>query len=321
MLKSTVKDHSKIFAEIKKDIGRTVVGSGEVVDDFLICLMTGGHLLIEGIPGVAKTTLIKVFADVTGLSYERIQFTQDTLPADILGHYYYDMNDRSFELRKGPVFAQVLMADEINRAPPKTQSALIEAMQEKQVTIEGKTHPLPKPFFVIATKNPIETEGVYPLPEAQLDRFMIKSEMGYLKPKDELEMLRIKNGGQRNREERVRNKLGLNLNGIHRNVHVSDSILGYIHNIVLETRNVQHLALGASPRAAEHLLYASKAKALIEGRNYVIPDDVKIATKKVITHRLILTVDAELEGISATSIVEDLLEEDVEAPKGGFNST
>ncbi len=317
-MKGMKNDYHKEFSDIKKEIGKVVVGYEEVVDDFLICLITGGHLLIEGVPGVAKTTIIKVFAKVIGLSYERIQFTQDTLPADVLGHYYYDMKNGTFILRKGPVFAQVLMADEINRAPPKTQSALIEAMQEKQATIEGTTHKLPEPFFVIATKNPIETEGVYPLPEAQLDRFMIKSEMGYLLPEMEREMLRFKNRGEHVNSDITAQGIGLKYSGIHRKVHISESVLGYIHDIIIETRNDERLALGASPRAGEHLLYASKASALIRGRDFVIPDDVKSATGKVIPHRLILTVDAELEGVNSRTIVRDILEERVEAPKGRF---
>ena len=309
------------FITIKKEIGRFVIGYDEIVEDFLICLMTGGHLLIEGVPGVAKTTMIKTFTQVMGLSYERIQFTQDTLPADITGHYYFDAQKGTFELRKGPVFAQVLMADEINRAPPKTQSALIEAMQERQVTIEGTTMPLPEPFFVIATRNPIETEGVYPLPEAQLDRFMIKADMGYLEPNQELRMLHIKNNGGKIEPMSMGKDFGLDVYGLQSNVHVSKMILEYIRNIIFETRAMEELALGASPRAAEQLLYASKARAIIEGRDYVIPDDVKQCARKVIPHRLILTVDAELEGVNTNMVLDDILEEKVEAPKGKFTNT
>ncbi len=318
---TSMKEHYEEFKTIKKEIGKVVVGYDEIVEDFIVCLMTGGHLLIEGVPGVAKTTLIKMFTKVLDLSYERVQFTQDTLPADILGHYYFDAKNGSFELRKGPVFAHVLMADEINRAPPKTQSALIEAMQENQVTIEGTTLPLPEPFFVIATRNPIETEGVYPLPEAQLDRFMIKADMGYLEPDEELKMLHLKNDGGDIEPLSISKGFGLEMYGIYDKAHASDSIIEYIRNITLETRAINELALGASPRAAEHLLYASKARAIISGRDYVIPDDVKKSARKVIPHRLILTVDAELEGISAHMVLDDILEEKVEAPKGGFKNT
>jgi len=282
--------------------------------------MTGGHLLLEGVPGIAKTTMIKVFTKTVDLEYERIQFTQDMLPADISGHYYYNQKNSGFELRKGPVFAQVLMADEINRAPPKTQSALIEAMQEKQVTIEGKTLPLPDPFFVIATRNPIETEGVYPLPAAQLDRFMIKSDMGYLQPEEELNMLKSKNSDwTMQNAEKVEDGLGFQIIGLHEDVFLSDAVLKYIRDIILETRNTEDLVIGASPRAGEHLLYTSKAYAVINGRDYVIPDDVKEMAKRVLPHRLIVSVEAELEELDASQVLEEILEDRVIAPKGDFS--
>jgi len=316
-----LETYGKKFQKVKEEVNKVIIGYEEVIDDFLICLMTGGHLLLEGVPGIAKTTLIKVFTRAVDLDYERIQFTQDMLPADISGHYYYDQNNGSFELRKGPVFAQVLMADEINRAPPKTQSALIEAMQENQVTIEGKTLKLPEPFFVVATRNPIETEGVYPLPEAQLDRFMIKSNMGYLDPDRELDMLKSKNTDwDLGNVNKVDNGLGYDLEGLHEPVFVSDAVLEYIRDMILETRNVEELVVGASPRAGEHLLYTSKAYALIEGRDYVIPDDVKEMARRVLPHRLIVSVEAELEDLTATQILERIIDERVEAPKGEFSS-
>ena len=312
------------FAErveiVKKEVGKVITGYERVIDDFLICLMTGGHLMLEGVPGIAKTTMIKVFTKAVDLDYERIQFTQDMLPADISGHYYYDQKKGEFELRKGPVFAQVLMADEINRAPPKTQSALIEAMQENQVTIEGKTLNLPEPFFVIATKNPIETEGVYPLPEAQLDRFMIKSDMGYLSPDKELEMLKSKNSGWSiEKAETVEKDLGLNMIGIHEDVFLSEPVIEYIRDLILETRNTEDLVVGASPRAGEHLLYTSKAYAMINGRDYVIPDDVKAMAKRVLPHRMIVSVEAELEDLDPSHVLDEILENKVTAPKGDFS--
>lgn len=306
------------FRDVKKNIGKEIVGYEEVIDDFLICLITEGHLLLEGVPGIAKTTLIKAFTKAVGLEYERIQFTQDLLPADISGHYYYNQKTGEFELRKGPVFAQILMADEINRAPPKTQSALIEAMQEQQVTIEGNTLSLPDPFLVIATRNPIETEGVYPLPEAQLDRFMIKSDMTYLSQDEELDVLRLKNEYSPDSIEKVDDGFGYEIIGLHNEVHVSEPILKYIRDIVVETRNVGDLVLGASPRAGEQLLYASKGRALINGRGYVIPDDIKSIAMKVLVHRLILSIDAELEDVQRRDVLRDILEERVEAPKGKF---
>lgn len=312
--------YRKKFQKVKEEVSKVIIGYEEVIDDFLICLMTGGHLLLEGVPGIAKTTMIKVFTKAVDLDYERIQFTQDMLPADISGHYYYDQKSSEFELRKGPVFAQVLMADEINRAPPKTQSALIEAMQENQVTIEGKTLELPEPFFVIATRNPIETEGVYPLPEAQLDRFTIKSDMGYLNPEKELDMLRSKNADwDLEKANKVETDFGYQIQGLYEDVFLSDAVLEYIGDIVFETRNVDELVVGASPRAGEHLLYTSKAYALINGRDYVIPDDVKEMAKRVLPHRLVISVEAELEDLDAIQILEGILENRVDAPKGDFS--
>ncbi|MFW6304905.1 MAG: AAA family ATPase [Candidatus Saliniplasma sp.] len=314
-----IDKYEKKFDEVRKNVGKVIVGYEDVVDDFLICLMTKGHLLLEGVPGIAKTTLIKTFTEAVGLDYERIQFTQDLLPADISGHYYYNQKTGKFDLRKGPIFAQVLMADEINRAPPKTQSAMIEAMQEKQVTIEGNTFSLPDPFMVIATRNPIETEGVYPLPEAQLDRFMIKSDMSYISKDKELDMLRMKNNSSIESVEKVADGFGHDIIGLHDQVHVSEPILKYIRDIIIETRNLEDLLLGASPRAGEQLLYASKARAVLNGRDYVIPDDVKSISHKVLNHRLILSIDAELEEMSKWDVIEEILEERVEAPKGKFN--
>lgn len=314
-----IDGYKKKFDAVKDEVGRVIVGYEEVIDDFLICLMTDGHLLLEGVPGIAKTTMIKVFTKVMGLDYERIQFTQDLLPADISGHYYYNQKTGEFDIRKGPVFAQVLMADEINRAPPKTQSALIEAMQENQVTIEGKTFELPEPFFVVATRNPIETEGVYPLPEAQLDRFMIKSDMGYLSSDEEYEMLKMKNEHAENSVETIGDGFGMGLRGIHEDVHVSEPVLEYIRDIILETREIEELVLGASPRAGEQLPYASKANSILNGRDYTIPDDVKQVAQRVLNHRIILSIDSELEDLKTEDVIQEIIDERVEAPKGDFN--
>ena len=293
--------------EIKKEISKVVVGYESVVDDLLICLITSGHMIMLGVPGIAKTTLAKAFSELTGLSWNRVQFTQDLLPADIIGHYYFDQKDSSFKLRKGPIFSQILLADEINRAPPKTQSALIEAMQEKQVTIEGNTLNLPEPFLVIATKNPVETEGVYPLPEAQLDRFLYLVNMNYLQPGEEISMLRMKNENNFKQIKNLGKNLINNFIGLHHQVYVDESILIYILNILAETRSNEKLVLGASPRAGEHLLYAAKANALINGRDYVIPDDVKKVLPKVIGHRIILSAESEFEGLSSEKILDEII--------------
>ena len=293
---------------IRKEVGKVVVGYQDVVDDFLVCLVTRGHMIMLGVPGIAKTTLAKTFSTVTGLSWNRIQFTQDLLPSDITGHYYFDQSKNKFDLRKGPIFGEIVLADEINRAPPKTQSALIEAMQEKQVTIEGTTLKLPNPFLVIATKNPIETEGVYPLPEAQLDRFLYRIDMDYLKPDEELEMLRRKNENSNGGTVvPVEKKAIKKLIDAHHKVYVDESIMMYILNILDETRNSPQLVIGASPRAGEHLLYAAKAYALIHGRDYVVPDHVKKVASKVLAHRVILSAEAELEGLSPQKIISDIL--------------
>jgi MoxR-like ATPase len=296
----------KICDGIRGEIAKVVVGNTKVIDDLLICLICKGHLFMIGVPGIAKTTLAKTFAQATGLSWNRVQFTQDLLPSDILGHYYFDQKRNDFLMRKGPVFNELILADEINRSSPKTQSALIEAMQERQVTIEGKTMKLPDPFLVIATKNPIETEGVYPLPEAQLDRFLLSVDMNYLSKDEEFRMLE-----QKNSKKSVNVTVSVVKNvkfliDLYQRVYAEESILSYILDIVEETRNNEHIVMGASPRAAEQLLYASKAYALIHGREYVIPDDVRCIAFDVLSHRLILSIEAELEGITTKKIIDDI---------------
>lgn len=303
-----VKHVHDIYLNIKDQIGKVVIGYENVVEDLLVCLIAKGHVYMIGVPGIAKTTLAKSFATVTGLTWNRVQFTQDILPADIIGHYFFDQKESTFKLRKGPVFGEIILADEINRASPKTQSALIEAMQERQVTIEGKTLKLPDPFLVIATKNPIETEGVYPLPEAQLDRFLYSISMDYL-PRDMEEMMLLrKNEDQREFFDVIKPIQNIrSIIGLHHHIHADETIIRYIMNIVDETRSNKHLLMGASPRAAEHLLYASKAVALLQGTEYVIPDMVKKVTPKVLGHRLILSTEADLEGMSTQKIIQDIL--------------
>ncbi|MFO8077849.1 MAG: MoxR family ATPase [Thermoplasmatota archaeon] len=302
-----VSQVKQLCDHIRKEISAHVVGYEQVIDDLLVCLISKGHLFMIGVPGIAKTTLAKTFAQATGLSWNRIQFTQDMLPSDILGHYYYNQKTQEFNLRKGPVFSELVLADEINRSTPKTQSALIEAMQERQVTIEGTTMHLPHPFLVLATKNPIETEGVYPLPEAQLDRFLYSVEMDYLPKDQELRMLAQKNKTREKPQKIIAAEEVKQLIGMHHRVYAEQSILRYIVDIIDETRNHNQLVMGASPRAGEHLLYASKAFALINGREYVIPDDVRAVAPKVLTHRLILSTDADLEGISRKKIIDDII--------------
>ena len=299
---------AEIFQKVKQRTSTVIIGYEDIIEDYLICLAAGGHILLEGVPGVSKTTLAKVISTLIGLHFKRIQFTQDLLPADITGHYFFNQKKQEFEFRRGPIFANVVLADEINRAPSKTQSALLEAMEEKQVTVEGTTFKLVEPFLVIATINPIEHDGVYSLPEAQLDRFMIKGKMDYLPKEDELKLLEMKNkewkvGNVGKIDDSIFNIFKTEINAC----RVDGSILTYIRDIITETRTDEKVVLGASPRAGEQLLYASKATAIMAGRNYVIPDDVKKMTMKMIPHRLSLSLDSELEGISEELVMEKIL--------------
>ncbi|WP_461865005.1 AAA family ATPase [Thermococcus sp.] len=303
-----------ILERIKSEVGKAVVGMDEIVELMTISLIAEGHILLEGIPGIAKTTLSKNFANTLGLKFVRIQMTPDILPADILGHTFYDMKTGDFKLRKGPIFANVVLVDEINRASPKTQSALLEAMEERQVTIEGITLKLPEPFIVIATRNPVELEGVYNLPAAQVDRFMMKIDLTYLDEKQEKLMLRRKSLGKFSTARQVvPSSEILNAKREFRKVHVSDAIIDYIYSIVKETRLDERVILGASPRAGEHLLYGARVHAYLEGRSYVIPDDVKKLALPVLAHRIIVKPEYEIDNITGKEIVMDVLDR-VEVP-------
>ena len=301
----------KEFMEmLKKEINKAVVGKEDVIELLTIALLSEGHVLIEGIPGVAKTTIAKAFSNAIGLKFSRIQLTPDLLPADIIGIFYYDQKTGEWTIKHGPIFANVILADEVNRAQPKTQSALLEAMQEKQVTIEGVTHKLPEPFLVIATMNPLEHEGVYILPEAQLDRFMLKIEVGFPDKGEEIRLLKRKSRDDFWEVNPIitREEL-LGLMEKVKEVSVSDEIIEYIYSIISKTRSDERLLFGASPRAGEHLLYAAKASAFLDGRDYVIPDDVKKVTPAVLAHRLLLKAEYELEGVTTKEIIMEVLEE------------
>lgn len=307
--------NGKEFLEkLKAEIHNAVVGKDDVIELLAVALLAQGHVILEGVPGVAKTTIAKSFAHAIGLEFSRIQLTPDLLPADIVGTVYYDQRTSEFKIKKGPIFANVVVADEINRAQPKTQSALLEAMQEGQVTIEGRTLPLPKPFLLIATKNPLEHEGVYTLPEAQVDRFMMKIEMGYPDKEEELEMLLRKDKGEFREVKQVFTPTQiLNLMAQVRRVTTSEEVLKYLYEIITKTRKDNRFLVGASPRAAEHLLYASKALAFLRGRDYVIPDDIKEMAPHVLVHRLIVRADYEIEGVKSEDVIREILDE-VEVP-------
>jgi len=307
--------NGKEFLEkLKAEIHNAVVGKDEVIELLAVALLAEGHVILEGVPGVAKTTIAKSFAHAIGLEFSRIQLTPDLLPADIIGTVYYDQKMAQFKIKKGPIFANVVLADEINRAQPKTQSALLEAMQEGQVTIEGRTLYLPRPFLVIATKNPLEFEGVYTLPEAQIDRFMMEIKVGYPDKEEELRMLLRKDRGEFREVRQIFTPTQiLALMAQVRRVKTSEEVLQYLYEIIAKTRRDNRLLVGASPRAAEHLLYASKALAFLRGRDYVIPDDIKEMALSVLTHRLLVRAEYELEGVKSEDVVREILDE-VEVP-------
>jgi MoxR-like ATPase len=296
---------------VRTEVGKAYLGGAQPVELILTTVVARGHVLLEGVPGVAKTTLVKAFASALGASFRRIQFTPDLLPSDITGTYVLDARTQTFVLREGPIFSQVILADEINRAPAKTQSALLEAMQEQQVTIEGQTLPLHPPFVVMATQNPIEHEGTYPLPEAQVDRFLCKLKMSYPPPAAEKEMLRLYSGRiePAHRAARVLEPEAiLRLQELADTVHVSDELIDYVLALAQFTRAHRRVALGASPRAALQLTNAAKARALLGGRDFVLPDDIKTLAPFVLAHRMMLSPDAELEGLSTEAVVREALD-------------
>jgi MoxR-like ATPase len=293
---------------VTAEVGRVVVGMETVTQQLLIALLAAGHVLLEGVPGVAKTTLSKVFARVLGTQYQRIQFTPDLLPADVTGTYVFDRKANEFVLRQGPIFCQVLLADEINRAPAKTQSALLEAMQENHVTIEGTTLSLPRPFMVLATQNPVEQEGVYRLPEAQLDRFLLRVAMGYPGRRGEMDMLRLHSAPALAVESLFTAEQILDIQGRLGEVHGTEALLEYIVDLAEASREHPDVALGASPRASLCLLRCARARALLDGRHYFTHEDVWAVAHGVLGHRLIIRPEAEVEGKRASDIVQELLD-------------
>ncbi len=301
------------------EVGKVIVGKQEVLEQVLVAILADGHLLLEDYPGLAKTLTARCFASSLGCEFKRIQFTADLLPADITGGYVLNRSTSAFELRRGPIFCNILLADEINRAPPRTQSALLEAMQERQVTIENTTFGLDSPFIVFATQNPIEYEGTYPLPEAQLDRFIMKVGIGYPSQSEEVEILdrRTKRQGEEVSIEQVASKAEvLGMRKMVEGVHIDPEIERYIVNIVGKTRAHSAVEVGASPRGSLAMLKLSKAHAWLHRRSYVLPDDVKAIAVPALSHRLILTADHWIRGTKPESIVESLLGT-VEVPKAG----
>ena len=276
----------------------------------MLAVLANSHILFEDYPGLAKTLLARSFAMSMGCNFSRIQFTPDLLPSDITGTYVYNVKNSDFELRRGPIFTNVLLADEINRAPPKTQAALLEAMQERQTTLDGKTHSLADPFIVMATQNPIEYEGVYPLPEAQLDRFMIRLQLGYPSRAEEIEILkrRMQRGQEDLQLEPVANaETILDLQKTTESIHVDDDVLGYVTDIVQSTRGQRQVEVGASPRGSLAIFKLSRARAVFHGRDYVIPDDVKEVAAQALTHRMVMKAESWVKGLNPRQVIDEIL--------------
>lgn len=304
-----ISDVERIAKSIQDELSRHIIGMKNVVQNLLLSLFCDGHILLEGVPGIAKTTLAKLFARTLGCKYKRVQFTPDLLPSDVLGTNVFDQRSGTFKLRRGPIFTNILLADEINRAPPKTQSALLEAMAERQVSIEGNTYTLTSPFIVIATQNPIEQEGTYPLPEAQLDRFLMKSIVGLPSPAEEERIIQLKHRPQDNNIQEITTPETLVRlqRTVREKVFVDQGIIEYIRDITVRTRTDPRLLLGGSPRASIAMLTTAKAYAAMCGRDFVVPDDVKRIVVDSVYHRLILKPEADLEGITAQTIVKDII--------------
>ncbi|HAN29960.1 MAG TPA: hypothetical protein DCQ06_00045 [Myxococcales bacterium] len=292
---------------VVEEVCRVYIGQRQTVEVILAAILARGHVLLEGVPGLAKTTLANATARALGCDFRRVQFTPDLLPADITGTYILNQSTQQFELRMGPLFAQVVLADEINRAPAKTQSALLEAMQERQVTIEGETHPLPKPFVVLATQNPAEQEGVYLLPEAQIDRFLVRVCLGYPTLHNELTMLQTYHRPPAPAKGVSSVDEILALSARVSEVHVETSVLSYALRLVRATREHGRVALGASPRASLGLVQLAKAWALISGRGYVRPDDLVTLAPFALEHRVLVTTDASIEGTTSSAVIEQVL--------------
>ena len=299
-----------IAQEVLSEVSRVIVGYGDILQQLFIALLVNGHVLLEGVPGLGKTVMAKTFAKTLGISFRRVQFTPDLLPADITGTKIFDQNEGAFVLQKGPLFANIVLADEINRSAPKTQAALLEAMAERQITIEGETLPLDKPFMVVATENPVEMEGTYPLPEAQLDRFLMKLWLDYPEKEEEVDIMRRQISGESPSVEAITS--GEELLAAQRlmnMVYIDDRILKYIRDIVLKTRNHPQIGLGCGPRASLVLMKCSKARAAILGRIYVTPDDVRALVVPALNHRILLKPEAELEGLDVKTIIKNIIED------------
>jgi len=312
---------TEVVNALRSELSRMLVGQGDVVDHVLIGLLCNAHVLLEGVPGLGKTLLAKTLGKTFNGQFKRIQFTPDLMPSDVVGHTFFDANSNQFVTRQGPVFAQLVLADEINRAPAKTQAALLEAMQEQQVTLEGTAIPLPRPFMVLATQNPVEQEGTYPLPEAQLDRFLLKIRVEYPELDHEVALTRQvterKSGANLNVENvktLVQPETIIALQHCASHVTVDDRVMEYAVTIVRATRDTPGFSRGAGPRGSIALVRAGRARALMQGRAYVVPDDIKAVALPALRHRVAIAAEAEIEGLSIDALIASLLER-VPAPR------
>jgi MoxR-like ATPase len=324
LLGEQIKLETHILQQLREEIGRIIIGQHNMLDKLLIALLTEGHVLLEGVPGLAKTLTIKTLADAIDVTFSRIQFTPDLLPADVTGTLIYNQKSEKFSVKKGPVFANFVLADEINRAPAKVQSALLEAMQERQITIGDETFSLPSPFLVLATQNPIDQEGTYPLPEAQVDRFMLKINLGYPSKEEEKQIIRlnVQDGGIPSCKKVLSASDILKSRSLVRQVYLDEKVEQYIVDLVFATRQPDRYGLGflqplisygCSPRASINLALGAKAYAFLQGRAFVIPDDVRSIAEDVMGHRIGLTYEAEAENMSANDIIAKIVNK-VEVP-------
>ncbi|GAA6323069.1 MoxR family ATPase [Fusobacterium ulcerans] len=312
-LKEQIEIERENIIALKKEIEKKIIGQEDMVRKILIGILTGNHILLEGLPGLAKSLTVNTLAQTLGLKFARIQFTPDLLPSDIIGTEIYNEKTGDFYTKKGPIFANIVLADEINRAPAKVQSALLEAMQEKQITIASETFKLDRPFIVLATQNPIEQDGTYPLPEAQQDRFLMKVKIEYPTKAEEKDMLKLLTSVSDFDSIQINEILNKDkiekIKQIIREIHIDEKLMDYILDIVFKTRETNnYIACGASPRASIALVVSAKANAFLEGRDYVIPQDIKRVIFDVLRHRMILTYEAEAEGKKAEDIITDILE-------------
>lgn len=303
--------------KIRSEVGKVLIGQQQMVDQFLIALLSNGHVLVEGVPGIAKTLTAKLMAKTLSVDFARIQFTPDLMPSDVLGTSVYNQSNASFEFKQGPIFSQIVLIDEINRAPAKTQSALFEVMEERQITIDGNCYPMQQPFLVFATQNPVEQEGTYRLPEAQLDRFLFKINVRYPELEEEIAILEASQRGalQLKQVEAVLNAESLqHFQELVRQVSIEPELQRYIAQLVHQTRNHKALYLGASPRASLAIMLTAKARAALDGRDFVKPEDIREMLEPVLQHRILLTAEKEMEGLRPHDIIDQLVKS-IEVPR------